>query len=391
MFFSLGGVSSISNSLYSYGLVASLFWPAVVAEKNEPAQSRGYSYGQSIPVTCLNRTIDGEHITDTLGKMQYIPFPTCAETSRPLALRYGISESVNCTIATIPDDLYHLLEYYVHADVPMSCRVPTEPLSSAGLAGYRIDNEDKERNSDSDSQSGASTDVDVLDTSSGPAYTPLTFALQGTLQTSHLHLWTDMNVLAHGIPSSAKGRKRGKKGSGYVVAGTAYSVPEFDVSPFRGTSGDGGKTPSREEADVAVSRAAREPWTAGHGTKVVRGEPLTFSLHVRWVEGGSAIGWPRTAEDAEGGGAVAAFVSKALFFALAASVGALVALYLERRRRTGWRGDGILGAPPRGKGSVGIVYGDGGRMNGYGGYSAASGAVAGGGGYGLGFMNGKRD
>lgn len=329
-------------------------------------------------------------ITDTLGKMQYIPFPTCAETSRPLSLRYGISESVNCTIATVPDDLYHLLEYYVHSDVPMSCRVPTEPLSSAaGLARYRTEDEDKERKSDS--QPGASTDVDVLDTTSGPAYTPLTFALQGTLQTSHLHLWTDMNVLAHGIPSSA-GRKRGKKGPGYMVAGTAYSVPEFDVSLFRGSSDSAGKALTRDEADVAVSRAAREPWTAGHGTKVVRGEPLTFSLHVRWVEGGSAIGWPgRTAEDADGGGAVAAFVSKALFFALAASVGALVALYWERKRRTGWRGDGILGAPPRGKGSVGIVYGNGGRMNGYGGYSAASGATAGGGGYGLGFMNGKRD
>lgn len=316
--------------------------------------------------------------------MQYIPFPTCSETSLPLSLRYGVSESVNCTIPSVPDDLYHLLEYYVHSDVPMSCRVPTEPLTPSGLTGYADGNREQE---DQQSDSSSGSDVAVLDTS-GPAYTPLMFALQGTLQSSHLHLWTDMNVLAH-LMSSA-GHERAKKGNGYVVAGTAYSVPEFDVSVLRGKSGSGG-TLSKEEEDTAISQAAREPWTAGHGTKVVRGEPLTFSLRVHWVEGGSAIGWPaRKGEDTSSGGAVAAFLSKVLFFAMAASVGALVALYWERRRRAGWRGDGILGVRPQGKGSVGIVYGNGGRMNGYGGYSAASGPPAGGG-YGFSSMNGKRD
>lgn len=311
-----------------------------------------------------------------MGKMQYIPFPTCQETSLPLSLRYGISESVNCTIASLPDDLYHLLEYYIHSDVPMTCRVPTEPLSSVPSAFDRIANED-------------SASLAVLD-NSGPSYTPLTFGLQGTLQTSHLHLWTDMNILVHRI-SSEVGRKKGKKSKkrpGYVVAGTAYSVPEFD-----GVLGLKGKGSSEEvEEEAAVAEAAREPWTAGHGTKVVRGEPLTFTFHVRWVDGGRTIGWPSRGdkdgdEDEESG--VAAALSKIVFFVLAASVGAMAALYWERKRRSGWRGDGILGAPPRGMGSVGITYGNGGKINGYGGYSAASGtAVMGNGGeYGL----GKRD
>lgn len=287
--------------------------------------------------------------------MQYIPFPTCLETSGPLSLHYGISESINCTIASVPDDLYHLLEYYVHADVPMTCRMPTGPL-------VRIP---KEHEHDEKRKDEEETGIAAL---KGPSYTPITFALQGTLQTSHLHLWTDMNVLAHRVGGS-NGKRRAQKG--YVVAGTAYSVPEFDASVLKKTAGK-----SKEEKDRAVVDAAREPWTAGHGTKVVRGQPLMFSFNVRWVDGGKAIGWPGSGgfgSEEEEGSPVAGFFSKMLFFVAAAGLGGMAALYWERKRRASWRGDGILGVPPRGKGSVGITYGNGGRMNGYGGYSASSG------------------
>lgn len=249
----------------------------------------------------------------------------------------------------------------------MTCRVPTEPLSSIPAPW--------------DKPEDASA-INVLE-STGPSYTPLTFGLQGTLQTSHLHLWTDMNVLAHRISSSTKGsRKARSKGPGYMVAGTAYSIPEFHSMRIK----KGAKV-SKEEESVAVAEAAREPWTAGHGTKVIRSEPLTFTFHVRWIEGGNTIGWPARAEEEEG--SIRAAFSKVVFFVLAASLGAIAALYWERKRRMGWRGDGILGAPPRGKGSVGITYGNGGKINGYGGYSAtSSAAVSGnGGGYGI----GKRD
>lgn len=276
----------------------------------------------------------------------------------------------------LPDTLYHLLEFYVHSDAPMTCRMPTAPLS----------NPPTEASAEANSLSALNEN--------GPPFTPLTIALQGTLQSSHLHIWTDMNVLLHNIPSSDTDKGGG---SGYVVAGTAYSVPEFDAKQSLDTN---------EDAVAFLVKAARDPWTAGHGTKVVRGEPLTFSFHVAWVEGGAGIGWPARSDsdysflgDAKcsRSGSFARLAS----FVLAAALGAFAALYWERngrrwRRGSVWRGDGILGAAPGigGKGT-GVMFGNAGRINGYGGYSDASnGGPAGGGGgyfgYG-GFSGGKKD
>ncbi|GKZ40456.1 hypothetical protein AbraIFM66951_000220 [Aspergillus brasiliensis] len=348
---------------YHYGLLSLLFLHTSTAagRSSSATANPGYTYGQAVPVTFLNRTIDsGEHITDPLGNLQYIPFPTCNETSQPLSLHYGVAEqTLTCTIASLPDELYHLLEYYVHSDVPMTCRVPTAPLLSAS----------------------PDSDINIIDTfddaTGEQAYTPITFAIQGTLQLSHLHIWTDMNVLVHNMAST---EKKKRKDPGYVVAGTAYSVPEFD------------------------QRGAKEPWTAGHGTKVVRGEPLTFRFSVRWVEGGRGIGWPSS--DGRGGGSgygeegggCGGWFSRVVFFGMAAVVGALVAVYWERVYGRGrGRGEGILGVTGGSRKGFGVGNGNGNgvRMNGYGGYSgAAVGGSAGGGGYG-GYggysMSGKRD
>ncbi|RAK91060.1 hypothetical protein BO79DRAFT_243990 [Aspergillus costaricaensis CBS 115574] len=358
------------HRIYHYGLLSLLFLHTSTAAGRSSSEQRatanpGYSYGQAVPVTCLNRTIDsGEHITDPLGNLQYIPFPTCNETSQPLSLHYGIAEqTLTCTIASLPDELYHLLEYYVHSDVPMTCRVPTAPLLSASPSSPDIDI------------------IDDVDFTGEQAYTPITFAIQGTLQLSHLHIWTDMNVLVHNMASTEK-KKNKRTDPGYVVAGTAYSVPEFD------------------------NRGAREPWTEGHGTKVVRGEPLTFRFSVKWVEGGRGIGWPSGGDGYEeegscGGG----WFSRVVFFGFAAVVGAVLAVYWERVYGRGrGRGEGILGVTG-GAGRKGFGgNGNGVRMNGYGGYSPASvavggggggGSVGGGGGYGGygygGYMSGKRD
>ncbi|KAJ9304319.1 hypothetical protein C8Q69DRAFT_470583 [Paecilomyces variotii] len=359
----------------------------VAADKAQHAAiGGGYKYGQTIPVTCLNRTIDsGEHITDNLGKLQYIPFHICSETKQPLALRYGVSETVSCTIDSLSDTFYHLLEYYVHSDAPLTCRVPTAPLNPS--TGHGADDQEDDEKRRKDAQS-----VDVLD-NDGPSYTPLTVALQGTLQKSHLHIWTDMNVLAHKISSIiAPSRKEVRTAPGYVVAGTAYSVPEFDVQVDQ-------KKASKEARAAALIENARDPWSAGHGTKVVRGEPLTFRFHVSWAEGGEGIGWTllsasNVSSSSDGGNL---FV-KMFFFVMAVSVGALGALYWERsmgRGRQGWKGDGILGRPtshPRNP--SGVVYGDGGRSNGYGGYGLgiANGTGTSGAGYGYGgFTSGKKD
>ncbi|KAL4807244.1 hypothetical protein BDV18DRAFT_159463 [Aspergillus unguis] len=380
---------------------------ACLAQISAADRTDGYTYGQPMPVTCLNRTIDsGEHITDDLGKLQYIPFPTCKETSAPLALRYGVSESVNCTIDSLPDELYHLLEYYVHSDVPMTCRVPTAPIVSASgldinavgqdLKRSKAEDEEASANEgDNNSGGGGDGGLSVLG-DEGPPYTPITFALQGTLQKSHLHIWTDMNVLAHNIPQNPDSTKRKKMGEekGYMVAGTAYSVPEFEYSLLhgKGKSKDSGKKTDEEKEASAVAEAAREPWTAGHGTKVVRGEPLTFSFHVSWIEGGRGIGWP--GRDISAGSGSSFFgigtMTKLFLFVLAFVAGGLYANNRERIRSTfggrrGYKGDGILGVPSVGKGPVGVSFGNGGRSNGYGGYSSGPG-----GGYG-GFATGKRD
>ncbi|KAL2800249.1 hypothetical protein BJX66DRAFT_182966 [Aspergillus keveii] len=367
------------RKLLSCGLLASCLSQISVAGRTD-----GYTYGQLMPVTCLNRTIDsGEHITDDLGKLQFIPFPTCKETSAPLALRYGVSETVNCTIDSLPDELYHLLEYYVHSDVPMTCRVPTAPLTPFTESPSTSKSKDQDEESAENGDSAANT-LSVLG-EDGPPYTPITFALQGTLQKSHLHIWTDMNVLAHNIPQlTAAGRPR-KNRQGYVVAGTAYSVPEFEVALLKGKSKEG-KSDEEKEAS-AVSEGAREPWTAGHGTKVIRGEPLTFTFHVSWIAGGRGIGWPSRGE--ESSSVLSGLFSKLVFFGFAAAVGAVLAVYWERNgggRRRGWKGDGILGVPALGKGAVGVSFGNGAKSNGYGGYSAGGA----GNGYG-GFASGKRD
>ncbi|KAJ5113248.1 hypothetical protein N7456_001782 [Penicillium angulare] len=369
-------------------LATALLPAGSVAGSTSNSGREGYKIGDEVPVSCLNRTLEGEHITDSLGKLQYVPFVTCNETSRPLSLRYGISETITCTIPSLSDNLYHLFEFYVHSDVPMTCRVPTSPLVSSP------DTPTEKKDSESGVEDSA------LLSENGPPFTPLTIALQGTLQLSHLHIWSDMNMLMHDIASDAAALQQGSSKAsgqpGHVVAGTAYSTPEFETAVKNIELDD-------DEEAVAVSQAAREPWTLGHGTKVVRGEPFTFSFHVAWLEGGAGIGWPDRAEgsfldDPSAGKSHSSghFFSSMFFFIMAASVGALVALYWERngqsfRGRVGWKGDGILGVPPsRGKGAS-VTFGNGGRINGYGGYSsAANGANENGGGYG-GFPTGKRD
>src|SRR5664279_3503531 len=34
---------------------------------------------------------------------------------------------INCTIPMITDPFFHLLEFYIHNDAPLSCRIPSRP------------------------------------------------------------------------------------------------------------------------------------------------------------------------------------------------------------------------------------------------------------------------
>lgn len=143
----------------------------------------------------------GEHTTDEQGHLVYVPFWTCNQTGRPLELLFGIEKDVECTIDFIDDPFFHMLEFYVHNDVPLTCRIPTRPLPPSALQ-----KEFEEGATEHTDGQGALSDV----------YTPMIVALTGTLQQSHIHVSTSMNVLVHAVPKSIA--------PGTIAAATAYSI-----------------------------------------------------------------------------------------------------------------------------------------------------------------------
>lgn len=193
-----------SPSLLFRLFLAFLFSLAAAAADTQtsPAPLPGYKVGDLIPVSCLNRTTDtGEHVTAPDGQLSYIPFPTCNETGRPLELTFGIEKDINCTIDFIDDAFFHILEFYVHSDAPLTCRIPTRPLPSAALK---------------QEYEGATKDMTEGQGSLSDVYTPMIVALTGTLQLSHLHVSTSLNVLVHAAPKSVA--------PGTIAAATAYSI-----------------------------------------------------------------------------------------------------------------------------------------------------------------------
>ncbi|KAK4184249.1 hypothetical protein QBC35DRAFT_61185 [Podospora australis] len=184
-----------------------------------------YHYGAPIRVECMNRSSEtGEHVSlpdSPTHEIQWIPFPTCNETNSPLEFRYGIEEEHNCTIAMISDPFFHLLEFYIHADAPLACRLPARPPPHVEVVGEKPGEQE---------------------------YIPLVFALAGTLQLSHMHISTHMNVLLHSTPKE----HIHPKDSGVLDSATAYST-----SPL--THMEGGDT-----------------------KRLVIGDPLPLKFSVRW-------------------------------------------------------------------------------------------------------------
>lgn len=163
---------------------------------------------------------EGEHITDAAGNLQYIPFPTCNETGRPLELYFGIEKDINCTIDFIDDNFFHLLEYYVHNDSPFTCRIPQRPLPPSSVSSL-----------DSRDASSGQEHLKIEGQGSlSSEYIPLIIALTGTLQLSHLHVSTHLNVLLHAAPKSSD--------PGVIAAGTAYSIATLAQPPTRIVIGD---------------------------------------------------------------------------------------------------------------------------------------------------------
>lgn len=262
-------------------------------------------------------------ITDAHGNLQYIPFPTCSETSQPLSFPYLTPQTKTCTIDSLSDELYHLIEFFVHNDVPLSCRVPSYPLPGASTRTY---------------EPSAQLDGVKEGTGDGNQWTPLTIALQGTLQLSHLHLHTGINVLFHTNPSSSPSSN--SFDPPHLIASTAYSLPN-----------------------------TTSPTSPLEGSKIFRAEPLIFTFNVGWIDGAvlpGMVGRPVIGVKDHGVG-----FTLLSFFALAAAagVGAMGMLVYERRK-SGRTMNGLLGGNAGANGGamrMGNGYGSG--FGGYGGYN----------------------
>lgn len=153
--------------------------------------------------------------------MEWVPFPECKETSSPLEFHYGVEGEVNCTIPMIDDPFYHLLEFYIHNDAPLSCRLPARPRQHATIVGEKLPDQE---------------------------YIPLVFAMAGTLQKSHMHISTHMNVLLHSTP---------KRHIHHHDSGVLDSAISYSTSPLSHMEGSASK-------------------------RLIIGEPLPLMFSVRW-------------------------------------------------------------------------------------------------------------
>ncbi|KAF8416988.1 hypothetical protein EV426DRAFT_707049 [Tirmania nivea] len=339
---------------------ALLLFPLLAAAAAPPAPKNFYHPGDLIDVSCLNRTADtGEHVSDPHGHLQYIPFPppplSCSdEPGPPTSLRIPfLSESLlNCTIPALTDELYHLLEFYVHADSPLSCRIPRRPPGG-------------ERDLSPSSSSS----------SSGEEWIPLVISLSGKIELSHIHISNHINLIVHIAPDELDTTSTGSSTSnpGMIVdSATAYST-----SPL---------SPSAQ-------------------TKIIPGDPLPLLFTLRWYPTpllprgtvGSLTPPPKgkvqTPTWAPGTGAYEGghvTVHTVVYCLLSCLTTAIVCTgyfraweFPRRLRRYGYErwagGTGFEGM--NGGGKVGYGYGVGLGIGGLGGYGLAGG---GGGGVGLG-------
>ena len=142
---------------------------------------------------------------------------------------------INCTLAAIDDPLFHLLEFYVHNDAPLTCRIPTRPIPSLSPKSNPKPYKDQSQ-------------VPISLESGPDDYIPLIFALAGTLQLSHLHVSSNLNVVFHtSFPRNRKEKEQRKENrrkglieedEGAILAATAYSTPSLTSSSTRIIIGD---------------------------------------------------------------------------------------------------------------------------------------------------------
>jgi hypothetical protein len=249
------------------------------------------------PAHCPDRET-GEHIQNAKDEIQWIPFPVCNETSKPLEFHYGIETEMNCTIPMIDDPFFHLLEFYIHSDAPLACRLPARPAPHVEAIGEEPYVQE---------------------------YIPLVFALAGTLQLSHLHISTHLNILLHSMPK----HHIHPHDSGVLDSGAAYST-----SPL---------------SHMAGSQTKR----------LVIGDPLPLSFSVRWFP---TPALPKTEGKVEWQGMGGHIYASTVFYGIVSFIaGALAStmyffgIIMPKKLR----GRGLGGATPLGYGMNGKGVGNG--------------------------------
>jgi hypothetical protein len=197
----------------------------------------------------------------------------------------------------VDDPLFHLLEFYIHNDAPLSCRLPARPPPQPQVVGEKPPPQE---------------------------YIPLVFALAGTLQLSHMHISTHLNVLIHSTPK----HRIQPRDSGVLDSATAYST-------------------SPRAAHLAGSSTRR----------LVIGDPLPLSFSVRWFP---TPDLPKVAGKVEWSGMGGHVYASTVFYSLVSFfAGAVVASayffgsVLPRRLR----GRRLGGATPLGYGLNGVGSG----------------------------------
>ncbi|CDK24798.1 unnamed protein product [Kuraishia capsulata CBS 1993] len=144
--------------LFSSLAIAHSKWYPLNAEEEAVFNPPPYSSGDQVPIQCMKRNIDsGEHISDSKGNILFELFPSCKETGKSMALKYETDEDFVCTIS-LPDEQYHLFQYYVHEDAPFSCKIPVGDKAEL--------------------------------------FVPLTFNLRGHVAESHIDVDPSVNVLS---------------------------------------------------------------------------------------------------------------------------------------------------------------------------------------------------
>ncbi|GMM35168.1 hypothetical protein DASC09_024930 [Saccharomycopsis crataegensis] len=98
-------------------------WFLLDKQDNIPEFSE-YTNGDTVPVTCIQRRIDGGiHKIDARKNIIFKGFPKCKETNDFLRFSYKTNQDFTCTIH-LADELFHLFQLYIHEDAPFSCRLP---------------------------------------------------------------------------------------------------------------------------------------------------------------------------------------------------------------------------------------------------------------------------